>query len=108
VQRFRQLLAPFAGTEPGAAVTAPGHLDGVAETRVALPHGEAVGLFWREGSLLGLAPAEPPGELVLPLARAGERYATYHLGSEQYAELELAGDELMLHAGGRTVAAPRR
>lgn len=108
VARFRRLFEPHAGSEPGTALTAPAHVPGAAETRVALTDGEAVSLYWRDGGLLGAAPSEQPSQLVLPLARAGERFAAYHLGSERFAELELADGRLVVYAGGRsTTATPK-
>ncbi len=103
LERFAALLRPHAGAAISGAVTAPAHLAGAAETRVRLSDGDAIGVFWRGGGLLGIAESLATSTVAVPLARVGDSYAAFHLRSEAYAELDISGGSLRIACGSRSL-----
>jgi hypothetical protein len=99
------MIARFEGSVSRAR-TMPSHLRGVPVTHVRAGE-DAIGLYWRDGALLGLGEVDPDAAYSTALARADDGYVAYDLRAEHVVRVAFDGRGLTLRRSGSSVRAER-
>jgi hypothetical protein len=68
---------------------------------------DAIGLYWRDGALLGLGEVDPDAAYSTALVHAEGGYVAYDLRAEHVVRLEFESRGLTLARNGGTVRAER-